>query len=66
MIAADGSWLWSIVFIAIWIVPAFWSARVAGRKGHSFIGYFLLSLVFFPSALIMAYTVQDRTRMPVG
>ena len=30
------------------------------RKGHSFIGYFLLSLLFFPLALIMAYAVSDR------
>ena len=41
----------------------FWPARVAARKGHSFIGYFLLSLLFFPLSLIMAYAVQDRTRM---
>jgi hypothetical protein len=33
---------------------------VAGRKGHSFFGYFILSLFFFPLALIMAYVVQDR------
>ena len=39
---------------------AFWPARVADRKGHSFFGYFLLSLVFFPLALIMAYMVRDR------
>ena len=44
----------------IWIAIAFWPARVAGRKGHSFIGYFLLSLLFFPLALIMAYVVRDR------
>ena len=36
------------------------AGRVAGRKGHSFIGYFLLSLLFFPLSLIMAYMVQDR------
>ena len=24
----------------IWIAIEFWPARVAGRKGHSFIGYF--------------------------
>jgi hypothetical protein len=35
---------------------------VAARKGHSFIGYFILSLVFFPLSLILAYAVQDRTR----
>ena len=50
---------WIIVAI-IWIAIAFWPARVAGRKGHSFFGYFVFSLVFFPLALLMAYMVQDR------
>jgi uncharacterized membrane protein YhdT len=49
-----------IIGLIIWILIAFWPARVAGRKGHSFVGYFILSLVFFPLALIMAYVVQDR------
>jgi hypothetical protein len=49
-----------IVGLIIWIAIAFWPARVAGRKGHSFIGYFILSLFFFPLALIMAYAVRDR------
>jgi uncharacterized membrane protein SirB2 len=49
-----------IIGLIIWIAIAFWPARVAARKGHSFIGYFVLSLVFFPLALIMAYVVQDR------
>jgi uncharacterized membrane protein SirB2 len=49
-----------ILGLIIWIALAFWPARVAGRKGHSFFGYFLLSLLFFPLALIMAYVVQDR------
>ena len=49
-----------IVGVIIWIAIAFWPARVAHRKGHSFIGFFLLSLLFFPLALIMAYVVQDR------
>jgi uncharacterized membrane protein YhdT len=44
----------------IWIAIAFWPARVARRKGHSFIGYFILSLLFFPLALILAYVVKDR------
>lgn len=47
-------------FLCIWIAVAFWPARVAARKGHSFLGYFLLSLLFFPLALIMAYAVHDR------
>jgi len=49
-----------IIGLIIWIAIAFWPARVAGRKGHSFIGYFILSLFFFPLALIMAYVVADR------
>ncbi len=56
-------WGLGIIGIIIWIAIAFWPARVAGRKGHSFIGYFLLSLLFFPLALIMAYVVKDRSRV---
>jgi len=51
----------AIALLAIWIALAFWPARVARRKGHSFLGYFIFSLVFFPLALIAAYTVEDRT-----
>ena len=50
---------WIIVAI-IWIAIAFWPARVAARKGHTFLGYFVFSLVFFPLALLVAYMVQDR------
>ena len=53
-------WLGGILFFIIWVAIAFWPARVASRKGHSFIGYFVLSLFFFPLALILAYVVHDR------
>jgi hypothetical protein len=53
--------VYAIVFFLIWVAIAFWPARVAGRKGHSFFGFFLLSLLFFPLALIIAYVVDDRT-----
>jgi hypothetical protein len=56
--------LWTILMILIWIAIAFWPARVAGRKGHSFIGYFIFSLFFFPAAIIAAYLVHDRTEVP--
>jgi hypothetical protein len=59
----DVSTLGWIISVAIWIAIAFWPARVADRKGHSFFGYFLLSLVFFPLALIMAYMVRDRSAL---
>ena len=51
----------AIVFASIWIGIAFWPARVAARKGHSFIGYFALSLGFFPLALFLAYRAEDLT-----
>lgn len=34
--------------------------------GHSFLGYFILSLFFFPLSLIMAYVVRDRAAPAVG
>jgi hypothetical protein len=54
--------LFWILATIVWVAIAFWPARVAARKGHSFIGFFLFSLVFFPAALITAYVVSDRTR----
>ncbi|MGA9162419.1 MAG: hypothetical protein WB297_16370 [Actinomycetota bacterium] len=61
MLAANGYWLWWTLAIIVWIAIAFWPARVAARKGHSFIGYFIFSLFFFPAAIITAYLVQDRS-----
>lgn len=58
--------IWAYVLLLIWIAIAFWPARVAGRKGHSFFGYFILSLIFFPLALILAYMVPDRTNPPAA
>ena len=57
-----GDLLWWTLAVIIWIAIAFWPARVAARKGHSFLGYFVFSLFFFPAALIVAYMVDDRSR----
>ena len=45
--SAVGWTLSAIVFLIIWVAIAFWPARVARRKGHSFILYFIFSLIFF-------------------
>jgi hypothetical protein len=50
-----------VILAIIWVALAFWPARVAGRKGHSFLGYFIFSLFFWPAALIVAYLVENRT-----
>jgi hypothetical protein len=47
-----------MLFTIIW-VAAFWPAYAAGRKGHSFIGYFIFSLVFWPTPLIVAFGGVD-------
>ena len=63
---STGGWLGlGILGLIIWIAIAFWPARVARRKGHSWLGYFILSLFFFPLALLMAYVVKDRRGLGV-
>ena len=64
MIALSGAF-WtglSIFFLVIWIALAFWPARVARRKGHSWIAFFIFSLFFFPLAVLVAYLVEDRRK----
>jgi hypothetical protein len=51
-----------IISVIICLAIAFWPARVAGRKGHSFLLFFIFNLSFFPAAIIVAYLVQDRSR----
>lgn len=59
-LSAFGWFVAVVAFLCIWFALAFWPARVADRKGHSFFGYFVFSLFFFPAALITAYLVHDR------
>ena len=49
LIAASGWWFGSIVFFIIWIAIAFWPARVAARKGHSFLRLLPLQPGLLPS-----------------
>jgi hypothetical protein len=60
LLASSGWWVGGIIFLVIWIAIAFWPARVAARKGHSFFLFFFFSLIFFPLALLVAYMVRDR------
>jgi hypothetical protein len=59
--------LWSVVgvvAIILLLMLAFWPARVASRKGHSGLLFFIFSLFFFFPALIVAYLIDDR-RQPL-
>jgi ABC-type Mn2+/Zn2+ transport system permease subunit len=53
--------MWFLLGIILWIILAFWPAIIARRKGHSFILFFLLSIVFFFLSLVLALLVKDRT-----
>jgi hypothetical protein len=55
--------LW-ILFLVILVALAFWPARVARRKGHSWLLFFIFSLFLFFPALIVAYLVRDRHPLP--
>jgi len=62
MFAMSGvAWTGLAVFLCvIWVALAFWPARVARRKGHSWPLFFVFSLFFFPLAVLTAYLVDDR------
>jgi hypothetical protein len=61
---SGGAWagIGAAIFIIIMILLAFWPARVARRKGHSWLLFFIFSLFFFFPALIVAYLMPNRYR----
>ena len=63
LLASGFAWVaWGILGLIILLALAFWPARVARRKGHSWLLFFIFSLFFFFPALIVAYVVPDRNR----
>jgi ABC-type Mn2+/Zn2+ transport system permease subunit len=52
-----------ILGTVLWIMLAFWPAVIARRKGHSFAGFLILSLILsWLIGLIAALVVKDRTQ----
>lgn len=54
------STIWAVIVLVIWIAIAFWPARVAARKGYSFLLFFILSLFCFFLSLLVAYLMPNR------
>lgn len=48
-------------FIAVFAFLAVIPASIAGSKGYSFIGFFLLSVIALPIALVVALVISDRS-----
>jgi hypothetical protein len=60
---AMSGWGWfglGLAGLIILIALAFWPARVASRKGHSWLLFFIFSLFLFFPTLVVAYLVRDR------
>lgn len=49
--------LLSIVYIFV-ILPL--PARIARKKGHSFIGFLIFGLIFYPLALVVSLLIGDK------
>jgi hypothetical protein len=50
LIASTAGWFGlGILALFIWIAIAFWPARVARRKGHSWLGFLIPELVLLPT-----------------
>ncbi len=65
VLASLGTGFWTaigIVGFIILVALAFWPARVARRKGHSWLLFFIFSLFLFFPALIVAYLMPNRYR----
>lgn len=50
-----------VAFIALFAFLAVVPASIAGSKGYSFVGFFLLSLIALPVALVVALVISDRS-----
>jgi ABC-type dipeptide/oligopeptide/nickel transport system permease component len=50
-----------ILGVFLWILIALWPARVAASKGHSFWGYFFLSIPFWWITLFVVYAMSDQS-----
>jgi uncharacterized SAM-binding protein YcdF (DUF218 family) len=65
VVASVSSWAWTgigIIGFLILVGLAFWPARIARRKGHSWLLFFIFSLFLFFPALIVAYLMPNRRR----
>jgi hypothetical protein len=52
---------WFFIVAVVWVAIAVWPAMIAMRKGHSFIGWFILSLFFWWITLFVALFMKDKS-----
>jgi hypothetical protein len=54
--------VWFLLILFVWILIALWPATIARSKGHSFFGWFLLSLFFWWITLFVVLFLPNRNR----
>ena len=55
---------WAIFVLFFWISIALWPASIAKQKGHSFFGWFLLSLFFWWITIFVAiFFLKDKNQV---
>lgn len=62
ILGATVSAIWLIVIVIFWILVALLPATIAKNKGHSFLGWFIVSLFFWWITLFIALLMPNRTR----
>ncbi|HET6924287.1 MAG TPA: hypothetical protein VFH39_00460 [Candidatus Saccharimonadales bacterium] len=51
-----------ILLVIVWVALAFLPASIAHNKGHSFIGWFIISLFFWWITLFVALFLPNRNQ----
>ena len=57
--------LWDLLGFIIFVLIAFWPARIAASKGRSFILWWLISIPFWWITLFVTLAMKDDTKANV-
>ena len=56
---------WGVLGLVAWIIIAIWPARIASKKGHSFVLWFLISTFFWWITLFWVnFGLKDKNQTP--
>jgi hypothetical protein len=60
ILGATLSFFWFSFLLVLWVLVALLPASIAKSKGHSFLGWFILSLFFWWITLFVTLFMKDR------
>lgn len=54
---------WGVLGLIAWIIIAIWPARIASKKGHSFLLWFIVSIFFWWITLFwVSFGLNDKNK----